>query len=676
MESSSLDGTLFDCVVIGASPSGIAAAVRAAREGLDTVLVSYYDHIGGTLTNGLSTHDTSYEGRRSAILDEWVDGLVDHYASTYGEDSDQYRAATKGPFSAGPWGQVMFEPHIAEQVFERIIHGEPRLAVIRGYRPVGVERRARIVDGVRLESTKGGDELVLRGRVFIDAAYEGDTMALAGAPYRVGREAIEEYAEQHAGRLFMQRSGAESHHPEGDIDLLQYPRAARAGNLDLRPHWGVTQEIFSESTGEGDGGVQAYNFRVCLTKDPTNRRMVEPPPGYDRERFLPVLRSQGRLEEPVHYPIKTDLLINDVVDLPSKLPIPNDKVDWNAAAIPGGVDDYPDGDWETRERIKQEHADFALGLLYFLQNDPDVPEDVRERVGIWGLPKDEFTDNDNFPREFYIREARRIIGRYVFTENDARFGRGLQRAPIHSDSIAISEWLMDSHDCSTDRVMGSYGDGWTTLSEVTRPGQIPYRCLLPTNIDNLLVPQCLSATHVGWGTIRVEPTLMHVAESAGFSAAIAVEQGITPAEVTNDDLQRRLAESGVMLTFFNDLDMATDAPWVAAVQYFGTKGFFASYDARPEDPLDAVTAGIWAKAIGAMLDNNDDPNRTARALPRQADEAGGIDADAFIDLLEHELAYRRMPLDRSRITSPDKARAVTRADACAIAYRITNRSSG
>lgn len=198
-----------------------------------------------------------------------------------------------------------------------------------------------------------------------------------------------------------------------------------------------------------------------------------------------------------------------------------------------------------------------------------------------------------------MREARRIVGRYTFTEHDGTLAPGLDRAPVHHDAIAITEWPMDSHECRLERRYGSLYDGKILLSEATRPGQVPYRCLLPEDLDNLIVPVAMSCTHVGWGTLRLEPTWMHVGESAGHAVALAQELGIAPANVPVERLQRRLVEHGVMLSFFNEFDMAAEAPWVPAMQFLGTKGLFASYDARPDVPADETTAREWLRRSGA-----------------------------------------------------------------------------
>jgi hypothetical protein len=480
----------YDLIVIGGSGGGIACAVRAAREGLRVLLVNYSNHLGGMLSGGIGVMDTLYEGRRAPILEEYSRRVADHYAATYGPDSAQLRAAAPGHMLKHPTPKrLTFEPHVAEKVIDEMVAGEKNLAVLRGFHPFTVERNERMIVAVNLKSFANGQTRRVTARIFADATYEGDLFAAAGAAYRVGREAREEFGEPHAGRIFSKRIIAPA-------DKGAFPAEAAQGKLNIRPFQAVTQEIYAGSTGEGDSLVQAYHYRLCLTNDPANRRLPDRPANYDPEMLKALLDPYRTLGN----------------NRPNQ---PNNKAHW-FQNFSGGAEDYPTADWPRRHQIMQRHRDFALGAVYFFQNDPSVPEAQRAKAREWGLPKDEFKDNDNFPYEMYIREARRLVGRYVFTELDATTARGHRRAPVHEDSIAIGEWFLDSHEVGTEKQPGSDQDGKIILSELTRPSQIPWRTLLPKDIDNLIVPVCLSATHVGWGTIRLEPTWMHIAESAAI----------------------------------------------------------------------------------------------------------------------------------------------------------------
>ncbi|MCX6906919.1 MAG: FAD-dependent oxidoreductase [Verrucomicrobia bacterium] len=271
---------------------------------------------------------------------------------------------------------------------------------------------------------------------------------------------------------------------------------------------------------------------------------------------------------------------------------------------------------------------------YCLQNDKSVSPAQRAKFREWGLPKDEFADNNHVPYEMYVREARRIVGRHVYSEHDNSLAPGLGRTPVHPDSIAITDWYMDSHACTTDSRPGFHYDGKLILTEDSRPGQIPYRSLLPQGVDNLLVPVCLSATHIAWGAVRLEPVWMQTGEAAGFAAALAKRQKTTPAKLDSDLLVRALVERCQMVSFFNDINVAGKEPWIPAVQYFGTRGFFASYDANMTAPLKRSTAKVWADGLAKLRAGTLDPNALARAVAEaECADSGGITSAEFAAML-------------------------------------------
>jgi hypothetical protein len=410
----------------------------------------------------------------------------------------------------------------------------------------------------------------LRAKIFADCTYEGDLAALAKVPYRVRRESREEFGEPHAGIVFMKPV---SKPPDAEAARL----GALHDKLNLRkfPGWQIR---LPQSTGAADDAVQACNYRTMLTTNPANRAPVSQPANYDP------------------YFLKTLEVFSGVKS------IPNDKFGWNRPQLVGRQTAYVEADWTERQRIMDEHWEATLGLLYFLQHDPTVPDKVRDAWLEYGLAKDEYTDNGHRPYEIYVREARRITGRAIYTQHDAMLAPGLGRAPVHADSIAITEWYMDSHSCTLARVPGSMEEGKAMLHQETFPGQIPYRCLLPQGVDNLLVPVCLSATHVAWGTVRLEPVFMQTGESAAFAAALALKQNTTPAALDSDLLVRTLCKAGCVVSFFNEKEALQPA-----VQYFGTKGFFHDYNARLDEPLKPATAKLWADATL-------DPNARARAV--------------------------------------------------------------
>ncbi|MBA4016310.1 MAG: pyridine nucleotide-disulfide oxidoreductase [Pirellula sp.] len=634
-----VDGKSYDLVVIGGTPSGVACAVRAAREGLTVLLVNRHEHLGGIISSGLGVWDSQWEGKRSPIYDELREALFAHYRTAYGADSPQYRDALPGKTGHT---NGRYEPHVVEKLIDEMVAREKNVTVLKNHVPSAVERKAALIKSVTLRSTKDDTETTVRAGTFADATYEGDLAALAKVAYRVGREARTEFKEPHAGIIFMR-----------PFSQAPTPEAAHLANLHdqlkLRKFTGW-QEPLPQSTGAADAAVQACNYRTILTTDPANRAPIPKPEHYD-PYFLKSLEIFSGVES-----------------------IPNGKFGWNRPQLVGLQTPYVEASWQERQKLMDEHWEMTMGLLYFLQHDPTVPEIVRKAWLEYGLAKDEFVDNGHRPYEMYIREARRITGRAIYTQHDAMLAPGRSRAPSHADSIAVTEWYMDSHSCTTARVPGGLEEGKAMLHQETFPGQLPYRCLLPQGVDNLLVPVCVSATHVAWGTVRLEPVLMQTGEAAGLAAALAKKDQTTAAELDSDRLVRALCERRSLLAFFNDVDVGGEQAWIPAVQYFGTQGFFDDYDARATESLAASTARHWAEALGMLLDPAaQTPPPSAAAV----EDLSAIPVGKFATLLNAVLP-----------TTPDKAVSVTdllatlkiastdslsRGDACRLMYAIVER---
>jgi hypothetical protein len=564
LSASLFAGEKADVVVYGATPGGIATAVRAAREGLHVTLVHHHAHVGGMMVNGLGVLDTSYDGYRAPIFDELKAGLLAHYPQ-YQKGAEEYRK---------------YEPHVAERMFETLLAAEPNITLQREWYPVAVGREGRRLTSVTFRRMDGSAETTVAAGAFVDASYEGDLAHVAGAATIIGRESRTQYGEPHAGRIFTKARPVPN------------PKLFAELGLNLSLFAVEANELLPGSTGEADGATQAYNFRVCWSRDPANRLPVTRPTRYERDVYLD-LKSRWRFTNRV----------------------PNGKTSWNAPLLVGGNHDYPAGDWAVRREITARHRDLALGLLWFMQNDEIVPANIREEARQWGLPKDEFADNGGFPWEMYVREARRLVGRQVFTQHDGMAAPGLERAPVRADSIAITEWPLDSHSCTLDEVPGSDHEGKVLLSRETRPGQVSYQCLLPQELDNLLVTVCVSSSHIGWGTIRLEPVWMQIGESAGYALALAHRAKVAPADVPAAALRRELVENRVMLGLFNEFDMRAPTAAQKAAQYFVTQGFFPGYNAQLDAPLTRAVAAVWTKP-GA------DANATAR-LVAEAERSGG-----------------------------------------------------
>lgn len=517
-----------DLCVYGGTLAGVAAAVRAAREGLRVTLVNHTHHLGGMITNGIVQWDALSAARRCPIFDELLTLIENHYRDKSGEGSrdhvnSQYR------IDRFPVGSV--EPHVGERLITKLVADEPNITVIPGYGVGRARRRYRRLDSVRFDPMAGeprgaGEPIAIAARHYIDASYEGDLVPASGVPFRVGREGHDETGEPHAGRIYTrQRPGQ-----------VQGPDPATAEAWGLRPFHMTLDLVDPHSPRTGDHCVQAYNLRPCLTRDPDNGvPLTAPPPGYDRERYLRYARKTLALHGPKH--------------------AINHKTTWNSAILPGENWGYPLGDWAARHKNDRLHRRFALGLMWFLQNDESVDADRQEKFRGEMLCRDEWPDNDHLPYEMYVREGLRLVGRYQLSEHDLTPQPHNDTPRSFADAIAFTDWFMDSHSCDHDN---TYGDpvsddypweGKLVLSQQLRPGQIPYRCLLPRGLDNLVVPVAMGCTHIAHGAVRLEPCWTHLGEVAGFAAAMAHHDGTTAGELDGEHVAAHIAQRGVQVTY-------------------------------------------------------------------------------------------------------------------------------
>lgn len=545
-------GANVDVVVVGGTPGGIAAAISAARLGHSVALIEYHNHLGGMSASGLGKSDIETPEAIAGLWREFTQRVRAHYVAKYGEGSENEKLCRNGYF---------YEPSVAEASFDAMVRDEARITVFKGHRLREVMRSGQSVTALRAEDRRTGERKEFRARVFIDATYEGDLAAYAGAPYRTGREARSELNELHAGVVF------------------QDPK---------------TRTFLAGTTGEGDGRLQAYTYRLCLTDDPNNSAILkEPPAGYDASLYAGYLddAKEGRMDTGRHP--------NTVVRAFSIAPIPNRKFDANmyprALAYPFVElnTGYPDADWEEREKISAKIRNVTLGLLWFMQNDPRVPEDQRKLARQYHLPKDEFRDNQNFPWQLYVREARRLEGEYMLSEHDLTPSADQARPPIHRDSISAGEYPFDSMPAR------KLADEQRTIQEgyllmmrnITRPYQIPYRMMVPRDVEGLLVPVAASATHIAFSSIRLEPTWMALGQAAGTAAHLSIASGEPLRKLRPERIQRLLLKQDQVLTFFTDMDK--NHPAHRAMQFLGTKGFFRDYEGKPDSPVSRCQALTW-----------------------------------------------------------------------------------
>lgn len=638
----------IDLVVYGATGGGIVHAICAARQGLKVILVSPVAHLGGMLSNGLTTMDTLYNGFRAPIYEEIRQAIHEYYQNKYGKNSEQYFQSLPGQ------PKVKVEAHVFELIINQMISEESQITVVKSYIPDSIECEGEQIQSVTFrEKNNESKNIMVRAKVYSDCSYEGDLLAIAKAPYRWGRESKDAFNEKHAGKIFMRKI---TWPPPPDKVESNYLNEYRKMNLVHYNRW--YEIIYPESTGEPDKSVQSYNLRSIITRDSANQMPKEKPLDYNREIIL------RRLKNDVNWSFK--------IPIPN---MPNQKMYLNLPEIVGTQHAFVEGDWNVRQKIINEHAQMTRWLIYFMQNDESLTEETRQGWREWGLPCDEFKDNNNLPYEIYVRESRRLIGRAIFTENDAQVASHLKRAPICNESISITEWFLDSHAVTPEKISDSDWEGELLLNNITVPGQISYWTMIPQGIDNLLVPVCASSTHIGWGAIRLEPTWMSMAEAAGYATVMAIKEGKTPATIEVDKLMRHLVKNSVMISFFNDVEVSPLEKWYPAVQYFGAKGFFGSYDAQPLVALLTPLAEIWADAIvNFHLGKKVDKNELAKLmLVVEKQEGKPLLVESFVSMIAQkfsEVAISILICDLMNKVQLDPKIRISRGGACQVMFEI------
>ncbi len=504
----------YDVVVYGGTSGGVAAAVQARRMGKSVVLIEPSRHIGGLSSGGLGATDIGNKAAIGGIAREFYRRVARYYDRPDAwkfESRDQYRS---GRQSAGEDTMWTFEPHAAEQIFREML-AEAKAPVIEGERldlKNGVSKTGTRILSITMESGR-----TFRGEMFIDATYEGDLMAGAGAKYTVGREANAQYAETLSG---VQTRNAKSHQFIKPVDPYIRPGDRSSGLLPGIDPNGPGEE------GSQDHRVQTYNLRIAATDAAANRLPWPKPAGYDPMLYELLLRNFEAGDERV--PWSVHMMPNRKTDANNNFAVSTDFIGQNYA--------YPDGDYATRQRIYREHLSYTQGLFWTLANSPRVPEKIRSYFQNWGPSRDEFTDNDHWPHQLYVREARRMVGDYVMTEHNCRGTR------VAEDSVGMGAYNMDSHNTQryvdADGHVRNEGD----IQVGVRPYPISYRSIVPrqSECSNLLVPVCLSASHISYGSIRMEPVFMVLGQSAATAAAHAIDGRTSVQQIDYAGLKVRL----------------------------------------------------------------------------------------------------------------------------------------
>lgn len=501
-----------DVVVYGATPSGIAAAIEAARRGKQVLLLEPTRHVGGMTSNGL--------GRTDVYNMKALGGLVQTFFQTV--------HAIDGASVADDGLGTLYEPHVAEQAFLQMLAQQHTLRVVYNAALTSVT-----VNNHAITSVLSGNGVRYRAAMFIDSSYEGDLMAAAGVPYALGREAAQQYGESLAG--------------------IQTPTLPAGLHLDPyvvpgNAHSGLLSHIEPGtlgSNGAADDSLMSYNYRLCVSNDPNNRLPFAAPANYDPQEFEALARwIQAAVASGL--PLSVDHFF-------TLRALPNHKFDLNNSSDPHAAvlstDDvganvgYVSADATARRGLATDHRRYMQGLLYFLTSDARVPQSIRNAVAGYGLCKDEFTDNDGWPRQLYVREARRMLGAYVLTQRD------IEGKAIVADAIGLGGYNMDSHLTHRIAINDSiYAEG-ASYTAVDVPYPIPYRVLTPAaaQLGNLLVSVAVSASHVAYESLRVEPTLMIMGQAAGAAAAAAIDENVSVQNVSNAALQQQLLADGQVL---------------------------------------------------------------------------------------------------------------------------------
>ncbi len=517
-----------DIVVYGGNSAAVIAAVEAVHSGKTVLVVSPDTHLGGLSSGGLGFTDTGNKSVIGGLSREFYHRVWLRYndaAAWKWEKHSEFGNKGQGTVAMDGESRTMwiFEPHVAESVFEELVK-ENNIRVLRDEwldREKGVEK----VNG-KIVSIKTLSGITVAGKMFIDATYEGDLMATAGVSYFVGREACSVYNETYNGvQADIRERG---HFFKDPIDPYKVSGRKESGLL-----FGISAEPVSPNC-LGDKKVQAYCFRLCLSNHPDNRIPFPKPESYD----------------PTNYELVARVLDTGWMDWFAKYDmIPNRKTDTNnhgpfSSDFIGGSYDYPEASYAKRKEIIAAHERYQKGLFYFLSNDTRVSEEVRSKMSKWGLAGDEFADNGYWPRQLYIREARRMIGVNVTTENEVTNKKAVP------DPVGMGSYGMDSHNVqryvTKEEKVQNEGDVQVHLKG---PYSISYGSIIPKKDEctNLLVPVCMSASHIAYGSIRMEPVFMILGQSAAVAASLAIDRGQAVQAVSYNTLKDKLLERGQVL---------------------------------------------------------------------------------------------------------------------------------
>ena len=518
-----------DVVVYGDAPGGVTAAIQASRMGKKVILVSPYGHLGGMTASGLGWSDIGNDSILGGIAHEFYHRVYQHYQKPEAwihESRETFPNQGQGVPALNPATELAstFEPGVAEKIFNQMAKNAG-IEIIKGRIDLkaGTQKKGTRITGLLLE---GGP--LIKGKMFIDASYEGDLLAMAGVSFVTGRESNATYRETGNGIT-------------GPLGGNQLPNSIDPYLVKGDPKSGLLPGVNPDmggQPGDGDHRLQAYCYRMVLTDVPSNRLIITKPETYRPSDYEILFRAieagqKGRF-------FKTTLVPNRKTDANNASGISCDWIGGNYG---------PDWNWATlghkeREDIAAKHRDWQLGLVWTLQNHPRVPEAIRKSTSVWGLAKDEFQDNQNWPYNLYVREARRMKSDFVMTENHCRL-----IIPVE-DPVGMGAYTLDSHNVQRFVHKGMVKNEGDIQSHLKGKAYgISYRSIIPPadECENLLVPWALSASHIAFGSIRMEPVFMILGQSSGTAACLAIDADSSVQTLPYETLRKRLLEDGQKL---------------------------------------------------------------------------------------------------------------------------------
>ncbi len=551
----------YDLVVYGGTSAGVASVVQAARMGKTAVLIEPGKHLGGLTSGGLGWTDSGNKAVIGGIAREFYQRIKKHYdrpEAWIHEKRENYKSYR--PTEDAMW---TFEPKVAEAIFREMLR-EAKVEVVLGERLDRTPGKGVHLDGKRITSITMESGKTFAGTMFIDATYEGDLMAAAGVSYTVGRESNAKYSETLNGVAV--RWNKHNHLFYRKVDPYIRPGDPTSGLLPIIEPGPIPAD------GEGDHRVQAYCYRLCMSRVPANRVPFPKPADYDEKLYELLLRNFEAGD--LRFPMKPDMMPNGKTDTNNNCAVSTDFIGANYK--------YPEASYAERDKILAAHESYQKGLMWTLANHPRVPQKIRDQMAVWGLAKDEFLDHGNWPHQIYVREARRMVGDHVQTEKDCR---RLRDTPM---SVGMGSYNMDSHNClrfvTKEGFVQNEGD---VQESPGGPYRISYQAIVPKKGEcpNLLVPVCLSSSHIAYGSIRMEPVFMVLGQSAATAASLAIDAKLDVQAVDYAKLRERLLADRQVLE-------SNAPPKVPAIDAKKLPGIVLDDDAATRTGFESVSAAL------------------------------------------------------------------------------------